>query len=187
MTAIRRARPQDAFAIGAVNVAAWRDSYAGLLPDDFLANLSPQRIGAGYGHGLISRREGEALFVAETPEPGRRVVGFASAGPARRAGMGTRWGEGEVATLYVLSDYRDQGIGRRLLRASAAHLAAIGCASAMLWVLSDNQARFFYRHLGGRPVAHEVIQVGGRAVQQTAIAWDPIETLLDATAVSSRG
>ena len=83
MTAIRRARPQDAFAIGAVHVAAWRDSYAGLLPDDFLANLSPQRIGAGYGHGLISRREGEALFVAETPEPGRRVVGFASAGPAR--------------------------------------------------------------------------------------------------------
>lgn len=57
----------------------------------------------------------------------------------------------------------------------------------MLWVLSDNHARFFYRHLGGRPVAQEVIQVGGRAVQQTAIAWDPIETLLDATAVSSRG
>ena len=51
--------------------------------------------------------------------------------------------------------------------------------------LSENHARFFYRHLGGRPVAREVIQVAGRTVEQTALVWDPIETLLDATAVQS--
>jgi NAD(P)-dependent dehydrogenase (short-subunit alcohol dehydrogenase family) len=38
MIAIRRARPADAAAIGAVHVATWRSAYAGVLPDDYLAS-----------------------------------------------------------------------------------------------------------------------------------------------------
>ena len=183
MISIRRARPQDAAAIGGVHVAAWRDSYAGLLPDRFLAEMSPSRIAGGYQRGMMARRGGEAMFVAEASEAASGVIGFASAGHARRDGMG----EGEIETLYVLPDWRDEGTGRRLLRASAAHLAAIGCRSAMLWVLSGNHARFFYRRLEGRPVAAEVIRVGGREVEQTAYAWNPIGTLLAATAVQREG
>ncbi|MFC0409842.1 GNAT family N-acetyltransferase [Roseomonas elaeocarpi] len=182
-TCIRRARPEDAAAIAAVHVAAWQDAYAGLLPHGYLAELSQRRIAAGYGHGMLTRRGEEAVFVAETAADPRRIVGFASARKVRRTGLGgADFAEGEIETLYVLTDYRDRGIGRRLMRASAAHLAAIGCGSAMLWVLSGNNARFFYRHLGGRPVAREAIQVGGEAVEQTALAWNPIETLLAATA-----
>ncbi|UFN50916.1 GNAT family N-acetyltransferase [Roseomonas sp. OT10] len=183
MISVRRAKPQDAGAIGQVHVAAWRDAYAGLLPDSYLAALSAGRIGAGYQRGLVARRDGEAMFVAETSGPRPVVIGFASAGPARREGLA----EGEIETLYVLSDWREQGVGRRLLRAAAAHLAAVGCRSAMLWVLSGNNARFFYRHLGGRLAAQEVIRVGGQEVQQTALTWDPIGTLLSATAVQREG
>ncbi len=183
MISIRRARPEDAAAIGGVHVLAWRDSYAGMLPDRFLAEMSPGRIASGYQRGMLARRGGEAVFVAEAAEEPSGPIGFASASRARRAGMG----DGEIETLYVLPDWRDQGIGRRLLRASAAHLAAIGCGSAMLWVLSGNHARFFYRRLGGRPVAREMIRVGGRDVEQTAIAWNPIGTLLAATAVQRQG
>ena len=46
------------------------------------------------------------------------IVGFASGGRARRRGLA----EGEVETLYLLDDYRDRGVGRRLMRAMAAHL-----------------------------------------------------------------
>lgn len=183
MISIRRAKPQDAGAIGAVHVSAWRDAYAGLLPDAYLANLSAARLGAGYQRGLLARREGEATFVAEAATARPPVIGFASAGLARREGLA----EGEVETLYVLSDWRDQGVGRRLLRAAAAHLAAVGCRSAMLWVLSENNARFFYRHLNGRLAAQEMIRVGGREVQQTALVWDPIGILLAATAVQPEG
>ena len=179
MISIRRARPQDAAAIGGVHVVAWRDSYAGLLPDRYLSEMSPARVAAGYQRGMMARRGGEAVFVAEASDGSSGVIGFASAARARREGMG----EGEIETLYVLPDWRDEGTGRRLLRASAAHLAAIGCRSAMLWVLSGNHSRFFYRRLGGRPVASEVIRVGGREVEQMAIAWNPISTLLAATAV----
>ncbi len=42
MPAIREARRGDCDAIGAVHVAAWRETYAGLLPEATLAGLSPQ-------------------------------------------------------------------------------------------------------------------------------------------------
>ena len=37
MISIRRARPADAPAIGEIHAAVWRSSYAGILPDAYLA------------------------------------------------------------------------------------------------------------------------------------------------------
>ena len=52
----------------------------------------------------------------------------------------------------------------------------------MLWVLRDNPTRWFYQHLGGRPAGREVIRFAGQMMEQVAFVWDPIETLLAATA-----
>jgi hypothetical protein len=181
MVQVRRARPEDAPAIGAIHRIAWQDTYPGILPDAYLAGLDARRIASGYLRGMLARRGGEAAFVACAGDG--QMVGFASAGPARREGIAA----GEIETLYLLPDWRDQGVGRRLMRASAAHLSAIGCASAMLWVLSANTAGWFYRRLGGRPVGREAICVGGRMVEQTAVLWNPITLLLDATAATREG
>lgn len=182
MISIRRARPADAQAIGEIHAAVWRSTYAGILPDAYLAGLSAQRLAGFYQRAVLDRREGHAVFVAvagglEAPD-GATVVGFASGGRARRPGIA----EGEVETLYLLEDWRERGAGRRLMRAMGAHLRAVGCRSAMLWVLADNPTRWFYRHLGGREVAHDEIRVGGKEVEQAAFVWDPIEALLAATA-----
>jgi GNAT superfamily N-acetyltransferase len=189
MISIRRARPGDAAAIAAVHVAAWRSAYAGILGDGYLAGLSEARMAAFYHRAILDRREGHAVFVATAAEadpPGVAppvVVGFASGGRARRPGLA----EGEVETLYVLDDYRERGCGRRLMRAMAAHLRAIGCNSAMAWVLEANPSRFFYRHLGGRLAMQEAIRVASQGVQQVALVWDPIDTLLAATAPVQEG
>lgn len=193
MIAVRRARPADAAAIGAVHVATWRSAYAGVLPDAYLAELSAARHASGYQQAIADRRDGHAMFVAVASGPdappgqagreGGVVVGFVSGGRSRRPGFG----QGEVETLYVLDDYRERGVGRRLMRAMAAHLAAIGCRSAMLWVLEANPTRWFYLRLGGRPVAREAIHFAGQSLDQIAFAWDPIETLLTATAPVREG
>jgi hypothetical protein len=193
MIAVRRARPSDAAAVGAVHVATWRSAYAGLLPDTYLSDLSVVRHARAYQQAIADRRDGHAVFVAvatgaDAPpghahREGGVVVGFASGGRARRAGLG----QGEVETLYVLDDYRERGVGRRLMRAMAAHLAAVGCRSAMLWVLEANPTRWFYGRLGGRPVARETIRFAGLALDQIAFAWDPIDTLLAATAPAREG
>ena len=173
--------PADAAAIGAVHVAAWRSTYPGILPDE----LSGAAVGGAAG---VAIRPGD-------PRRHRRLCrGGLGAGCAgrigaargrvhdRRAGAhAPALAEGEIETLYVLDDWRERGIGRRLMRAAAGHLAVAGCRSAYLWVLNDNPSRWFYTHLGGRAAAHGTVRVAGAPVQQTAYVWDPIEKLIAAS------
>lgn len=89
-------------------------------------------------------------------------------------------GEGEIETLYVLDDWRERGLGRRLIGAGAAHLAGLGCRSAFCWVLRDNPSRWFYERIGGRAVMADSVLVAGMSVPQVAYAWDPIARLVAA-------
>lgn len=177
MIAIRRARPSDAPGIGDVHVASWRSTYAGVLPEPVLTGLSAPRQ-AGYYDRMI-RGGGGGVHVAvasgadAVPGNGIRIVGFVTT--RRRRGA---LAEGEIETLYVLDDFRERGLGRQLLRAAAAHLAAHGCNSVFLWVLADNPARWLYERLGGRHVADGTVGVGGLQVAQAAYRWEPIDGLI---------
>jgi ribosomal protein S18 acetylase RimI-like enzyme len=177
MIAVRRARPTDAAGIGLVHVASWRSTYAGVLPEPVLTGLSAPRQ-AGYYDRVI--RGGGVVHVAvasgsdAVPEGEASVVGFVTA--RRQRGRAT---EGEIETLYVLDDFRERGLGRHLLRTAAAHLAARGCTSLLVWVLSDNPARWFYARMGARHAEDGTVGVGGIAVPQAAYRWTSIEPLLD--------
>jgi GNAT superfamily N-acetyltransferase len=188
MMAVRRARAGDAVAIGTVHVAAWRSAYPGILPDAYLARLSDARQ-AAYYDGAI--RSGVGVHVATAsgadlwPLGGAaRVVGFVTGSPARPGRWTGKLGDGEIETLYVLDDWRERGLGRRLMRAAAAHLAGCGCGSAFVWVLRANPSRWFYERLGGQPTAETTIQVAGVPVVQTAYVWAPIEKLVQATSLA---
>ena len=175
MIAIRRARAGDAPGIAAVHVATWRSAYPGVLPDKFLAKLSVLRLTAQYDR---ASRMGLGVHVAANTTGNPGIVGFSTS----RRSRGDRLGEGEVETLYVLDDWQNRGLGGMLLRASAKHLATLGCRSAYAWVLRANNAAFFYKRLGGKQIATGITHVGGEEIPQTAYAWDPIETLLDVDA-----
>lgn len=183
MITIRPARIADAATIAAVHVAAWRSTYPGILPDEYLARLSVRRQTAHYDATI---RAGVAVHVAVASGPDLgaggglpRVIGFSTGGRARGP-MAAQLAEGEIETLYVLDDWRERGVGRRLVRATASHLAGLGCASALVWVLRENPSRWFYARLGGKPAAEMPVQVGGTSVMQTAYVWSPIDRLVQA-------
>jgi GNAT superfamily N-acetyltransferase len=185
---VRPARTGDAATIAAVHVAAWRSAYPGILPDDYLARLSVRRQTAHYD-ATIRAGVGVHVAVASGQDLGPaaglpRIIGFATAGRARGA-MALQLAEGEVETLYLLDDWRERGIGRRLMQAAAGHLAGLGCASALVWVLRDNPSRWFYAHLGGKPAAEMPVEVGGVSVTQTAYVWSPIDRLVQASSAAS--
>lgn len=177
MITIRRARTADAAGIGAVHVASWRSTYAGVLPETVLTGLSmPHQ--AGYYDRVIRAGLVVLVAVASGPDAGEdgappRVIGFITA-RRRRGGLA----DGEIETLYMLDDYRERGIGRQLLRAAAGHLAEKGCASAFVWVLADNPSRWFYARMGGRHVADGTVAVGGVQVPQVAYLWEEIRALV---------
>jgi ribosomal protein S18 acetylase RimI-like enzyme len=170
--AVRRALVADAAAIGALHVATWRSTYPGILPESYLARLSAAKEAASYAAAI---RAGEGVFVAIGGEK-QHIVGFTTTGRARPDAPA----QGEIQTLYVLDDFRDQGVGRRLMARAATHLAGLGCADAFLWVLRDNPSRWFYAHLGGRAVQEKTVGWAGVTLVQTAYVWSPIDLLLRA-------
>ena len=177
--AIRRARKSDASAIGRVHVETWRSAYAGLLPEAMLVRMSDVRQSAWWSRALSDPREARGIFVADDPDMG--VVGFGSCGPVRETpeGLdGTEARVGEVYTLYVESDFQNQGLGRRLLDAMFRQLHADGFDTAVLWMLAENPTRFFYEGLGGARVGHRLDRMGGTEVEEVAYAWRDLDAPL---------
>jgi ribosomal protein S18 acetylase RimI-like enzyme len=182
---VRRARPADAASIGAVHVACWRSTYAGILPDAALLRQSAARQ-ARYYEMMIRAGGGAYVAVASGPDlppgsAGPRVVGFTTFAPISPMTRERAQADGDIHTLYVLDDWRERGLGRRLMRAAAAQLAEAGCASASVSVLSANPNRWFYERLGGKLAAEGVEWVSGRQLGLTTYTWSPLARLVEAT------
>ena len=79
--------------------------------------------------------------------------------------------DGEVYTLYVLPDHQGAGNGRRLLGALFSALSAAGCRSALVWVLAENPARFFYEAMGGTLIATREEPFHGVVLSECAYGW----------------
>ncbi|MDE2072086.1 MAG: GNAT family N-acetyltransferase [Alphaproteobacteria bacterium] len=163
--AIRPARPDDADAVARVYIDSWHDTYAGVLPTPLLCAMTPNGQSSRWG-ATIRARGCETVLVAEHERFG--LVGMASMGPARDAALPF---DSEVYTLYVDPNFYERGVGRALLSASFAALAARGFGSCVIWAHARNPARFFYEALGGRQVAARTVRMMGGAVPETAFGW----------------
>ena len=177
-TTIRRAQPADAGAIARLDIETWRATYAGVLSTTYLVGLSQLRRETGWRSVIL--REPRDVRVAV--DPSGAVLGFGSCGPHR----GHRAFSGEVFTLYVAPDWQNQGIGRRLLIGLFRRLVAAGRPSAILWVLRENPARFFYERLGGQQVSRKSLAVGGAAVEAAAYGWSDLPQFLAAVSTEDR-
>lgn len=111
--------PSDAEELARVHVAAWRETYRGLLPDAYLARMSEPAHARRFARALKTPGPDDVtLAVADRGG----MVGYAAGGPAR---TGTT-GEGEVATLYLLRRVQGQGLGAWLMADMARTMAARG-------------------------------------------------------------
>ena len=164
MATIRRARPADAGAIAKVHVETWHNTYAGIIPDGILLGLT--EAGQARSWARHFRADPGQTLVA-TDDTGT-VVGFGSSG---RSSSGVAPYEGEVFTLYVLPDFQGQGIGRALLMALFAELRGAGLNAALIWVLAQNPARFFYHAMGGVLVATRDERFHGALLPAEAYGW----------------
>lgn len=133
---VRRARPNDAPAIGMVQAMVFREAYAGRVPDDVVALFEPDAFARSWRESLAAPPEGvHRLMVACA---GDQVVGLAAIGPSQDPDAGGA--SGEVTVLGVHPEARRQGHGSRLLNAGVDVLREAGADAVSLWVLSDAEA-----------------------------------------------
>ncbi len=176
---VRPARLEDARAIARIEVETWRSTYAGMLPDRVLLNMSERRQTGSWASFL--RHRPEDVLVATN---NGSIVGFGNCGTQSDS---TIRFAGEVYTLYVAPDQQSNGFGRSILVGLFQRLVNTGHATALVWVVRANPGRFFYERLGGQQIMHRKIPVGGQPVEAVAYGWRDLSEVLARTAKSGDG
>jgi len=179
---VRAARESDAAAVARIQVECWRADYAGIVPDEVLAELTSDEAA-----GRWQERWAEAIakpptsrhrvLVATTTEPAsggaaepaaagrpeRVIAGFAAAGPASDE---DRWPatDAELYELHVAPGRTGQGHGGRLLHAVADNLAEDRFALVSAWVLEADTDRQQFLETAGWAAdgAHSHLDMGAR-------------------------
>jgi ribosomal protein S18 acetylase RimI-like enzyme len=179
---IRPATRADAPRIAAAHVAAWRESYGGLVPEAMLASLSVEERTALWSRVLGEPRSPVATVVY-VAERGDEIVGFGSCGAQLTGTLKDQGYDAEISAIYVLRAFQRCGLGSGLLHAMAVNVADRGFKGLGLWVLCDNApARRFYERNGGEVVGErEEVRENG-ALLEVAYGWADLPALRRATA-----
>lgn len=152
---VRAAVPEDAQALGVIHVTTWRVAYRGLVPDERLDGLDPER-SAGMFERLIEEGDPKTFVAVRDDEP----LAFLTVGACRDDDLDAQ--TGEIWGIYVTPEAWRHGIGRDLCRHGESILTEEGFTSADLWVFADNDdARRFYEAMGYRADgASKTLEIG---------------------------
>jgi len=143
--AVRTASLADAGAIARVGVRSWRQGFRGIVPEEIDPEQawSPQRVAERLA------TEGERATTTLVAVREFELAGFLIHGGSRDAGAPR--GTGEIWVLYVDPDHWRAGVGRSLVEAAIAQLAAAGFETATVWTLGESARNLaFYEALGFR-------------------------------------
>jgi GNAT superfamily N-acetyltransferase len=168
---VRAARASDADALARIQVASWRATLAGVVPDEVLGELtspaaeqqwaerwreaitrpptSRHRVHVAYtpaDAGAGGEGAGHGTGSAESEPAG--VAGFASAGPATDSDLWPRT-DGELYELHVLPELTGLGHGSRLLHAVADTMTSDDFHAACTWALSADERRLEFLESAG--------------------------------------
>ena len=134
---VRVAWADDAVGIAAVQVSAWRASYATLLPADQLAGLDVDEFAKAWHQSLT--RPGDARNRVLVALERNRIVGFCVVSPAADPDADPVV-DGELSEFSVLDSEQRQGHGSRLLQAAIDTLVADRFTRAVAWLRATDDA-----------------------------------------------
>ena len=116
----------------------------------------PQSVADAYAD-LLSEQLGREDAVVLVADASGMPVGYAFARVEPASLVALMGRTGWVHDLYVVTEYRERGIGKRLLEAAIQTLADLGVADIMLGVAAQNAlAAAFFRRRGFRPTLQEM-------------------------------
>ena len=153
---VRRNDERDLTRIGLIHSRSRQAAYAGLVPPNALARVTPEEQVEVWRVRMATLPSPNAPLVVEVDG---EVVGFAVGQLTPNTGA-------ELTAIHVLPEHRGTGAGKALLDAVVAAFGQWGVSDARLHVVAGNErAQAFYRrngwHLLGSAGNHEI---GGASV-----------------------
>jgi ribosomal protein S18 acetylase RimI-like enzyme len=160
----REATVSDCVAIAQVHVQSWKQSFAGIVPQAFLDNMSVEKRAKAFESRFseVSYK----MYVAEAA--GHSVVGFADFGEPREK-IGNY--EGELYAIYLLVEFQRKGIGAQLFNQGVEFLIRSGKSSMYLLALEVSPYKSFYEKMGGQVIGRKRIEIEGVMYDELVYGW----------------
>lgn len=169
---IRKANIEDAQGIGKVHVDSWRTTYKGILPDDFLNNLSYEQRTELWKKNISDSTN--YVLVAENEQ--NIIIGFATGGTRKTNSVPNST---DLTSIYLLEEYHGKGIGKQLLKEIFTYFNQKGYEKVFVEVLAENKTRDFYEYYGAQYVNSIKIKIGGKIVEELIYVWNDIDKLIE--------
>jgi GNAT superfamily N-acetyltransferase len=166
----REATVADCAAVAKVHVQSWRESFAGIVPRNFLDKMSVEKRAKAFEQGFSV--DAYKMYVAEVPERG--ICGFADFGEPREQIDAY---EGELYAIYLLPEFQRKGIGERLFNQGVDFFAGSGKGSMYLLALEVSPYRAFYEKMGGRIVGRKRIEIEDVLYDEMVYGWENLKNL----------
>lgn len=165
----RVATREDLPRIAQVHVESWQRSFAGIAPDDFLANMTVKKRLATYSERRCDEQYN--MLVADHPDAG--IVGFADFGTPNLPGNF----DAQIFSFYFLPEFQRKGLGEHLFRRCVGRIVKNGGATLCLDSLEVSPYRSFYEKLGGEIVGRDGHKLGDKDFATVIYGWDDISKI----------
>lgn len=160
MFQIRNSVLSDAVDVAKIHVRAWQESYAGVIEDNYLANLSFQDRLVLREKILANNSQNELHLVVLF---NNEIIGFCDAGKD----FSITDGVGELYAIYLLDKYKGHKLGLQLFSHVKHHFQVLGLSQFVAWVLEDNlSACEFYAKLGGEIIGSKSVVIGSKSYSE---------------------
>ena len=140
---IRKRTIDDCKDIAHIVTVAWNETYKGIVPDYFLEKLkNNEEERAKKTINEFDIKNNNQLVL----EVDNQVVGFVNYGESEDKEYKNC---GEIFALYIISKYKGNGFGRKLVEAAIKELKQNGFNKMIIACLKGNPSNDFYKHIGG--------------------------------------
>lgn len=149
---IRKKERKDCADVAHVVTVAWNETYRGIVPDEFLANLyTNEEERAKNSYNNFNEKENHQ-YVLEVDD---KVVGFVNVGSSDETDYENC---GEIHTVYIINGYKGHGYGKKLIDAGIQELKSMNFDKMVIGCLDGNPSNEFYKHLGGKFVKTRIFE-----------------------------
>ena len=156
-----------------VNTYAWRETYKGIIPDEFLDKIKNElsqnikRLKDKFEQTKIDEPDYKRFILYVDDEP----VGIFGICKSREEKYSS---SGELCNIYLLNKIKRQGYGRLLFEKAKDELRNMNYADMIISCIKENPTNEFYKHMGGKLVGTKEKNIGGKDLIENIYYFDNI-------------
>lgn len=151
-----------------INIEMWKKTYKEIINEEiFLMREKNRENSINIMKEKLENKENfyKVVYI------NNKIIGFVSYGKNRDIAKDNL---GEVYAIYILEEFHEKGIGKKLISYAKNDLKEKGYTSLVIWTLEENPNKKFYEKLGGKEFSNRQIDILGQKLKEIGYLYENI-------------